>query len=185
MSSPLETYLPSYSPVNQTVQEQARWFAVQTRGKHEKKVAGKLMEKGVETYLPLLREIHKWSDRKKMVEVPLFPCYTFVQIAPLSAARLQVLQTDGVVRIVGMGSELAPVDPKQIEDVRLLLSQNVSLTLHPFLKIGQRVRVRGGSLEGLEGILVSRQNASTLVVSVDTIQRSIAISADGYDIQPV
>jgi transcription antitermination factor NusG len=162
----------------------AQWYAVQTRGRHEKKVASILQDKGVETFLPALREIHRWSDRNKIVEVPLFPGYTFVRALAHSPDRLRILQTDGVVRIVGNGSELVSVDPKQIEDIRTLLAAGVPVMMYPALKVGQRIRVRGGCLDGIEGILVSRPRESTLVLSVHAIQRAIAINLDGYQVEP-
>src|SRR3954470_14598501 len=86
-----------------------QWYAVQTRGRHEKKVANKLQEKGIQTFLPMMREIHRWSDRNKVVEIPMFPCYTFVHAVANSGDRLRILQTDGVVRLVGSGTELVPI----------------------------------------------------------------------------
>jgi len=173
------------SLVTIAISEAPQWYAVQTRGRHEKKVANKLSEKGIETYLPALRELHRWSDRNKIVEVPLFPCYTFVRMAPDPLERLRVLQTNGVVKIVGSGSEPCPIDHKQIEDIRILLGTKVPVTMYPFLKIGQRIRIRSGCLTGLEGILLSRPRESTLVISIDAIQRAIAISVDGYQIEPI
>jgi transcription antitermination factor NusG len=162
-----------------------RWYAIQTRGRHEKKVANKLAERGLDTYLPALREVHRWSDRNKVVEVPLFPCYTFVRVAADSSERLRILQTDGVVRIVGNGTELCPIDDRQIEDIRTLLGTKVPVMMYPFLKVGQRIRVRSGCLSGLEGILVARPKESTLVISIDAIQRAIAINLDGYMIEAI
>ena len=165
--------------------QESHWYAVQTRGKHEKKVATALREKGIETFLPLLREVHRWSDRNKVVEVPLFPCYTFVQITPRSPERLAILHTDGVIRIVSCGGEIVPVDRKQIDDIRLLLNQSVHLAMHPYVRVGQRVVVRGRCLDGVEGILTSCGPGAKLIVSVETIQRSIALSVDGYEIEPI
>ena len=168
-----------------TIAAAPQWYAVQTRGRHEKKVANKLAERGIDTYLPALREVHRWSDRNKVVEVPLFPCYTFVRVAADSSARLRILQTDGVVRIVGNGCELCPIDDRQINDIRTLLGTKVPVTMYPFLKVGQRIRVRSGCLNGMEGILVSRPKESTLVISIDAIQRAIAINVDGYQIEAI
>lgn len=173
----------SLAPV--TIYGAPQWYAVQTRGRHEKKVANKLQEKGIETYLPALREVHRWSDRNKVVEVPLFPCYTFVRVAADNAERLRILQTNGVVRIVGTPTELCPIEERQIEDIRTLLGTKVPVMMYPFLKIGQRIRVRSGCLAGLEGILVSRPKESTLVISIEAIQRAIAINIDGYQIEPL
>jgi transcriptional antiterminator NusG len=157
--------------------------AVQTRGRHEKKVACRLKDKGIETFLPSIREVHRWSDRNGIVEIPLFSCYTLVRMVANSAERLSVLQTEGVVRLVSTGFELSVIDPRQIDDIRMLLAADVSMLMYPFLKVGQRIRVRGGCLNGLEGILVSRPRGATLVISVDAIQRSIAMSLDGYQIE--
>lgn len=162
-----------------------KWYAVQTRGRHEKKVANKLQEKGIETYLPALREVHRWSDRNKVVDVPLFPCYTFVRVAADNAEKLRILQTNGVVRIVGTPSELCPIDERQIQDIRTLLGTRIPVMMYPFLKIGQRIRVRSGCLAGMEGILVSRPKETTLVISIEAIQRAIAINIDGYQIEPL
>jgi transcription antitermination factor NusG len=162
-----------------------QWYAVQTRGRHEKKVANKLQEKGIETFLPAMREIHRWSDRNKVVEVPMFPCYTFVRAVANSGDRLRILQTDGVVRLVGSGPELVPIEAKQIDDIRMLMGSGVSMMIYPFLRVGQRIRVRGGSLDGLEGIMEARPRESTLVISVTAIQRSIAINLEGYQIETI
>jgi transcription antitermination factor NusG len=185
MSSVQPVFSPTESfPAAVDLKPAAQWYAVQTRGRHEKKVANTLQEKGIETFLPALREVHRWSDRNKIVEVPLFPGYAFVRSLAHSPERLLILQTDGVVRIVGNGTELVPVDSKQIEDIRTLLASGVPMAMYPALKVGQRIRVRGGCLDGIEGILVSRPRESTLVLSVHAIQRAIAINLDGYQIEP-
>jgi transcription termination/antitermination protein NusG len=165
--------------------EQVNWYALQTRARHEKSVAEKLQEQNLITFLPLVREVHRWSDRRKVVELPLFSCYVFVRMVPSSAQSLQVCRTDGVFRIVGVRGQGLPIPDEQIEAVRTLVGQQLPWSVHPFLKIGQRVRIRGGSLDGVEGILLSRNGDRTLVVSVDAIQRSLAVHIEGYDVEPV
>ena len=165
--------------------EPESWYAVQTRARHEKSVASRLQERGVPTFLPLVTETHRWSDRKKVVEVPLFNCYLFARIAPTNPDRLRVLQLDGVLSLVGKRGEGTPIPDGQIESVRLLLDEKLPWGSHPFLKIGQRVRIRSGALDGMEGILVSRNGDRTLVISVDAIQRSLAVRVEGYDVEPV
>ncbi len=159
-----------------------QWYAIQTRHRLEKRVATQLKNKGVETFLPLLAEIHRWSDRRKPVDVPLFPGYAFVRVDQSSVARLGVLHTGGVIGFVSFGSEAPPVPAKQIEDLQTLLSRKVPCSLHPFLKVGQRVRIRGGCLEGLEGILDQR-GEKNLVISLESIQRSVAIRIEGYELE--
>jgi transcription termination/antitermination protein NusG len=159
------------------------WYAIQTRSRHEKFVAHQLLLKGVTHYLPIVTEVRKWSDRTKKVEFPLFSCYVFVQIVPTNEARVKVLKTDGVVRFIGKHGEGTVIPDEQIRSVRILLEQDIACTSHPFLKVGQRVRVRGGALDGVEGIFQSSIGDDTLIVSIDAIQRSMAVRIKGYDIE--
>ena len=136
------------------------------------------------TFLPLVTEIRRWSDRKKKVELPLFSCYVFVKlVASNNDERMRVYRTNGVFRIVSMRGEAIPIPEEQIEALRTVVTQEVPWVEHPFLKIGQRVRIRGGSLEGVEGVLLSRNGDRTLIISVDAIQRSLAVRVEGYDVE--
>jgi len=165
-------------------QEPANWYAVQTRARNEKAISERLQEQGFTTFLPLVTEIRRWSDRKKKVELPLFSCYLFVKlVAGNNDERMRVYRTNGVFRIVSMLGEPIPVPDEQIEALRAVVTQQVPWTEHPFLKIGQRVRIRGGSLEGVEGVLLSRNGDRTLIISVDAIQRSLAVRVEGYDVE--
>jgi transcription termination/antitermination protein NusG len=161
------------------------WYSLHTRPRHEKIVAQRLQERGVITYLPLVTEVHRWSDRKKSVQMPLFSCYVFAKFAPNRGERLRVLRVDGVFGLVGSGGEGSPIPEDQIDAVRNLVDSDIPWSCHPFLKIGQRVRIRSGALDGLEGILVSRNGDRTLVISVDAIQRSLAVRVEGYEVEPV
>lgn len=165
--------------------EGLRWYAVHTRARHEKLVAERLQERGMTAFLPLVKETHRWSDRKKTVELPLFSCYTFVRMAASVEERLKVCQTNGVLQIVGPRGEGAPIPDEQIEAVRILLNEHLPWSEHPFLKVGQRVRIRGGAMDGVEGILLARNGDRTLVVSVDVIQRSLAVRIEGYHVEPL
>lgn len=161
------------------------WYAVQTRARHERVVAHRLRERGVTTFLPTFTEVHRWSDRRKTVELPLFSCYLFVRLMPSSEARVRVLRVDSVLRFVGIHGLGTPIPDEQIDAVRTLVEEHLPCCSHPFLKIGQRVRIRGGALDGLEGILLSRNGDRTLIISVDAIQRSLAVRVEGYDVEPV
>jgi transcription antitermination factor NusG len=158
---------------------------VQTRARHEKVIAQQLRDKGVTTFLPLVREVHGWSDRRKTIELPLFSCYVFARVLPSNEDRLRVLVVDGVLRFVGPGGQGIPIPEEQIEAVRRLVEEELPFCSYPFLKIGQRVRIRSGALNGVEGILVARSGERTLVVSIDAIQRSMAVRIEGYDVEPV
>jgi len=161
-----------------------QWYVIHTRSQHEKSVARQLEEQGITTFLPLVSEVHRWSDRKKVVQLPLFSCYAFVQMNLLPELWHTVMQTNGVLRFVG-AREAAPIADSEIESIRQLLSSKLPYTLCPFLRIGQRVRIHGGALEGVEGILVARNGQRTLVISVEPIQRSIAVRIDSYQVEPV
>jgi transcription antitermination factor NusG len=161
------------------------WYAVHTRARHEKVVAQRLQEGGLTTFLPLVTEIRRWSDRKKSVEFPLFGCYVFVRLAPTSEERLRVLKIDSVLNFVGIRGQGTPIPDLQIDAVRTLIEERLPWSTHPFLKIGQRVRIRSGALNGMEGVLVSRNGDRTLVLSVDAIQRSLAVRIEGYDVEPL
>jgi transcription antitermination factor NusG len=165
--------------------EEPRWYAIQVRSRFEKKAWQQLQDKGIEAFVPTLKQRRRWSDRWQVVEFPTFPGYAFVHLHPSPAHRLQVLQTHGVMSFVAFGGEPIPIPDKQIDDVRLLLSRNVPCTAYPYIKIGQRVRIRGGCLDGIEGILTSNNRNKSLVISIESIQKSIAVSADDYDIEPL
>ena len=153
--------------------------------RHEKVVADRIQQQGLTTFLPMLTEVHRWSDRKKTVQLPMFNCYVFVQLVPTNEQRLRVLQSNGVISFVGSQRVGTAIPDDQIDAVRTLMEQSVDCTAHPFLKVGQRVKVRGGALEGLEGVFVSQNGDDSLVISIDTIQRSLAVRINGYDVDPV
>jgi transcription termination/antitermination protein NusG len=165
--------------------EAENWYALHTRARHEKLVVQRLHEKGVQTFLPMFTEVHRWSDRKKKVEMPLFGCYVFAKFTPQRSERLNVLRVGGVLSLVGSQGEGTPIPDEQIDAIRVLMDSTQPWSPYPFLKIGQRVRIRGGALEGLEGILVSRSGGQTLVISVDAIQRSLAVRVEGYQVEAV
>lgn len=160
------------------------WYAIQTRSRHEKMVAQQLQSQGIITFLPLSRQMREWSDRQKLVEFPLFPGYAFVRLVYGPEERLRVLRVEGVVNFVGTAGQGVAIPEKQIEHVQTLLASKVPWESHPFLKAGQRVRIRGGALNGTEGILV-RQDTDRMLISVDLIQRSLSISLQGYELEAV
>jgi transcription antitermination factor NusG len=161
------------------------WYAVYTRSRHEKKVAAQLAEMGILTFLPFVTETHQWCDRRKVVELPLFPGYAFVHTDLTPHQRVRVLRTPGIVGFVGVKGIGIAIPDKQIEDLRTLLAQKLPCALHPFLREGQRVRVRGGCLDGIEGILIGVNSNRSIVISVDPILRSVAIRIEGYDVEPI
>jgi transcription antitermination factor NusG len=163
--------------------ESPQWFAIHVRSRHEKKVAEELQQRGISNFLPIVRQVRRWSDRKKIVELPLFSCYLFVQIVPSPAARVSVLNFHGVLGFIGP-HQGTPIPSEQIESIRTLLMNDVHVTAESYIRVGQRVRIRGGALDGVEGVLSGRGNDQKLIVSVDTIQRSISVALEGYEVEP-
>ena len=164
--------------------EASAWFAVQTRPRHEKKVSAELQEKGVTAFLPLVSSTRQWSDRTRIVEMPLFPQYVFVRIAQCLDTRVAVLRTNGVTNFVGTRGIGVPIPDDQIQRVQTVVQRGVPVTPHPFLNVGKRIRIRGGALDGLQGILTAVNGDQTLVMSVELIQRSIAIRIAGFSVEP-
>jgi transcription antitermination factor NusG len=159
------------------------WYAAYTCSRHEKRVAEQLEERGIEHFLPLYRSVRRWKDRKKELELVLFPGYVFVRLD--LAYRVRVLQLPGVVRFVSFNGQPAPLPGDDIEGLRNGLSHNLVAEHHPFLNVGRRVRVISGPLSGAQGILVRRRNDSRLVISIEAIMRSVAVEIDATDVIPV
>lgn len=165
-------------------EEPSFWFAVQTRPRHEKKVNAGLLEKGIHSFLPLHRERRRWSDRYQWVELPLFSQYLFVRLPSAPDSRARVLQTPGVVQFVGATGRGTPVPSEQIDNLQAIVAQRIPMTPHEFLRVGERVRIRGGALEGIQGILSKIKDDGSLVLSVELIQRSVAIRIEGFEVEP-
>jgi transcription antitermination factor NusG len=165
--------------------EESKWYAVHTKARHEKRVAAQFEEKRVCTFLPLLNQVHRWSDRRSQVEVPMFSCYGFVRMVQTIEERLKVLRTRGVLGFVGCERQGTPIPDEQIESLRKAISENTPCFPHAFISTGRRVRIRGGSLEGVEGILVRQGGDQSLVLSVELLHRAVVIRVEGYDIELV
>ncbi len=164
--------------------EESTWFAVQTRPRYEKKVTAELQEKGIKAFLPLCSALHQWSDRRRAVQMAVFPGYVFVRIAPALNARVSVLRTNGVIGFVGVRGIGTPIPDDEIDAVQTLLQQRIPFEPYPYLNVGQRVCIRGGSLDGIKGFLTAVNSDESLIVSVELIQRSIAMRIKGYRVEP-
>jgi transcriptional antiterminator NusG len=181
----LEQAMPVISTLGELASIESSWYAVQTMPRHEKKVSGELESKQIQSFLPAISEVRQWSDRKRMIGSPLFPGYVFVRIAAQSGARIAVLRTNGVVGFVGVRGAGTPIPESEITAIRAVLARQVPFRAHPFLNLGQRVRIRGGALDGIEGILDAVKGDQSLVISVELIQRSLAVRIAGYQVEPV
>ena len=164
-------------------EDESSWFAIQTRPRYEKKVGSELQEKGINVFLPLFSVKRQWSDRQRVVNPPLFPGYVFVRLVPTLSNRVSILRTNGVNGFVGNRGVGIPIPDGEIEALRTAINQKVAFVPYPYLKIGKRVCIRGGCLDGIEGMLVAINGDQSLVVSVVLIQRSIAIRITGYSVE--
>ena len=162
-----------------------RWYAVHTRSRHEKLVARQFLEKQIEAFLPLHTEVHRWKDRYKKVEMPLFSGYVFAQFASGTLRRQAVLRTTGVIRIVGFGQHDEPVPDEQIDALRRVLESDALLQKHRYLRVGQRVKVISGALAGVEGILKRIKGNARLVIAVEPIRQAVAVELSGYEVVPI
>jgi transcription antitermination factor NusG len=165
------------------VLDRPKWYAVYANVRHEKRVKEYLNGRMVECYLPSYRSVRRWQDRRKEVELPLFPGYLFVRIG--LRFRLQVLTAPGVVHIVSFDGKPAPICEDEIEALRQALSRGINWEPHPYLKVGRRVRVRSGPLCGVEGTLVRRKEGYRLIISIELIMRSVATEVDEADVEPI
>jgi transcription antitermination factor NusG len=163
--------------------EDSDWWALYTRHQHEKAVAEVLSAKGFEVFLPTYCSVRRWKDRKKVLSLPLFPCYVFVR-GGLSR-RLQVVTTPGVHMILFYGERVAIIPEAEIQAIRMTVEGDFLIEPHPFLKCGERVRVIRGSLEGVEGVLLRKKNQVRLVLSVEMLAQSVAVEIDASDVEPI
>ncbi len=162
---------------------QARWYAAYTRANHEKRVAAELGARDVEHFLPLYGSMRRWKDRRVQLELPLFPGYVFVRIA--LCQRLRVVQIPSLVRLVGFGGLPTALPDAEMEIMRSGLSQNLRAEPHPFLTVGRRVRITCGPFAGLEGVLKRKKSDVRVVVSLELIQRSVAVNVETADVSPL
>ncbi len=161
----------------------ANWFAAYTSSHHEKCVALRLAERQMESFLPLYRTSRRWKNRCEMnLELPLFPNYVFVRMAPRERAR--VLEVPGVLSLVGFGRTLAPLPNFEIEALRSGVGQR-KMEPHPYLVIGERARIKRGPMMGMEGVLLRKKNNFRVVLALDAILQCVAVEVDADDLEAV
>jgi transcription antitermination factor NusG len=159
----------------------ARWYAAYTSANHEKRVVEQLGVRDVEHFLPLYESVRRWKDRRVTLQLPLFPGYVFVHMALRD--RLKVQQVPGVARLVGFDGTPAALPENEIEALRRSLEGGLRAEPHPYLTVGRRVRLKNGPLAGMQGLLLRRKGNFRVVISIDLIQRSVAVDADTADVE--
>jgi transcription antitermination factor NusG len=157
------------------------WYAIYLCVRHEKRVAQRLCERNIRCFLPTYRSVRRWKDRRKELEMPVFPGYLFVCMDLRD--KLQVLQQPGVIRFIGFNGQPSRLSQSDLDIVSNAMSRGVHLEPHPYLKIGRKVTIRRGPLAGLQGILVKKKDNFRLVLSIDLIKRSAAVEVDGADVE--
>jgi transcription antitermination factor NusG len=161
----------------------ANWFAAYTHSHHEKRVASYFTEREIESFLPLYPALRRWRNGCEMkLELPLFPNYVFVRMDPRE--RVRVLEVPGVLSLVGSGRRLALLPDLEIEALRSSVGQR-NVEPHPYLVVGERVRIKAGAMMGLEGVLVRKKNNFRVVLGLEAILQSVAVEVDADDLEVV
>ena len=162
---------------------QPHWYAAYLHPRREKSVARQMQERGLHWFLPLYRSVRRWKDRRKEIELVLFPGYVFIYSALQD--RLRVLQLPGVVRFVSFGGQPASLPDREVETLRAGLKENIYAEPHPYLPAGRRVQVIRGPFLGTHGILIRRKDKFRVVISLALITRAVSVEVDASDVQPL
>ena len=165
---------------NRTPVNNPCWFAIWTRSRHEKHVRDLLAGQGIEPLLPLVRRLNHWKDRKKAVDIPLFPGYCFARFAWVENST--VLRTRGVVQVIGGSGRPEPIPDYEIVAIKQLMAHTLPYDSHPFLREGMRVRIIRGPLEGVAGILSRKDKLNRVVISVHLLRQAAAVEMDIADL---
>ncbi len=159
------------------------WYAIYVRPSHEAQVAKRFGIREIESYLPQYQVEHRWKNRcTRKLDLPLFPGYIFAHISPVQ--RVRVLEVPSVLFLVGSASSPTPLPDHEIEALRSGLAVRNALP-HPFLKVGERARIRRGALAGMEGVVLRSKNSLRVVISLELIMQSVAVEVDWAELEPV
>ncbi len=160
------------------------WYVLYVKSRHEFVANNELMKKEVETFLPALKMLRQWKDRKKWVEFPLFPGYLFVNIPPQPESIVSVLKTRGAITLLStQPGQPTPVSNEEISSLQLLLESGRDIDIYPGLKEGTRVRVKRGPLQGAEGTLEKRHDQYMFLINIELLGRSIGVNMYADDIE--
>jgi len=164
----------------------SKWYAIYTRSRHEFKANNELITKQFETFLPVVNSLRRWKDRRKYIDIPLFPGYLFLHCNMDNYKYLDILKTNGVVRVLGANKrELSTIPDEEIESIKILTENIATINYHPYVKEGHSVEMVRGPLAGAKGILIKRDlYKSKVVVSIHLLGRSVSVELDSCDIEP-
>jgi transcriptional antiterminator NusG len=171
---------PSPAPDGST----ARWYALYVRSRHDFVADGELKRRGVETYLPLVKKMRRWKDRRKEVLFPLFPGYLFVRVVPDPERFSTVLRTRGVVSILSLEPcRPTPVPDEEVYSLRAVLEGEGEIDIYPSLREGSPVRVKRGPFTGAEGVLHEKKGNYRFIINIELLGRSVGVSVYADDIE--
>lgn len=162
------------------------WYAVHTRSRHEDKVHLGLVQKAFHVFLPKMEVWSKRKDRRKKILLPMFPGYLFIELRTMdNVTKVDVLKTFGVVRILGKprGSEPLPVPDAKIDAIQRIIQSKVEVQQLQYPKAGEPARIIDGPFKGVEGVVLKTDYERELfVISIELLQRSVAIKLEGFQI---
>ncbi len=163
---------------------EVNWYCIYVKSRHEFKVFERLTKTGIKSFLPAVERLRKWKDRKKLVKFPLFPGYLFVYIEKSYELMLKVLKTPGVVTFIkNPKGEPEPVPETEIQPLKRAIESKKDIDPYPYLKEGQKVRIKSGPLEGVTGILKKKEKQHYLILSINILQRSVSVKIDTSEVE--
>jgi transcriptional antiterminator NusG len=165
------------------VLHEPRWYALKTRSRHEKRVRDQLLQRDIDTFLPLCDTWRQWKDRKKKIELPLFPGYCFARFPLIE--RLRVLNVLGVADLVGINGRPEPIREDELTAIQQLVSTKLEYDPHPFLEEGMDVEVVRGPLAGVRGKLLRKDRVTRLVLAVTLVRQAAVVEIHPADVVPV
>lgn len=161
--------------VQNSLQQTLNWYVAYTYPQAEKKVDRMLCERGIISFLPLQKVIRQWSDRKKKLEVPLFPNYIFLQATEIQ--RFEALNIKELVRYVSFEGRPTILNQKDIENIRLINKKQVAVEVEPIdhFKLGMKIRIIVGQLKGLEGLLIRKNGHQRLLIQIEALGQAVSV----------
>jgi len=160
------------------------WYALYVKSRHEFVANSELHKKDIETFLPSVKRLRQWKDRKKWVDFPLFPGYIFINIEPRPESIVSVLKTRGAINLLSAKpGHPSPVSYEEICSLQLMIESGRDIDIYPELKEGTRVRVKRGPLQGAEGTLEKRQDQYMFLVNIELLGRSIGVKLYADDVE--
>jgi transcription termination/antitermination protein NusG len=165
----------------------APWHVLWTNSNCEDLVCSQVATRGFHPFVPRVDTWSRRGGKRRLVTVPLFPGYLFLNDVLDKARHVEVRKTRGVVAVLGEGWDRPAVIPDaEIDAIRKVVEARVPAFAHPYLKEGRRVRIEDGPLSGVEGVLLRvRPEKGLLVLSIDMLQRSVAVEVDSSQVVPI